>query len=133
MLYEVITIDIYELFNNGNLKTDVNLQAEDILFLPTNDLNKVYVVGAVNAPQPFVYRDGMRILDVILASGGFTKFAKANAVLILRKNGDERQRIKLNMDDLMKEGQLSENIELQRVITSYSIHYTKLYEFRVIV
>jgi len=111
---EKIPVDLYDLFSNGNLKIDINLQSEDILFLPTNELNKVYVVGAVNAPQPFFYREGMRILDVILASGGFTKFAKANAVLILRKKGEERQRIKLNMEDLMEDGQLSENIELQR-------------------
>jgi len=111
---EKLHVDIYDLFNNGNVKIDINLQPEDILFLPTNELNKVYVVGAVNTPQPFFYREGMRILDVILASGGFTKFAKENAVLILRKKGDDRQRIKINMEDLMKDGQLSENIELQR-------------------
>lgn len=111
---EKLPINIHDLFNNGNLKIDVDLKSEDILFLPTNESNKIYVVGAVNTPQPLLYRDGLRILDAILASGGFTKFAKASAVLILRKNGNDRQRIKLNMNDLMKDGQLSENIELQR-------------------
>jgi polysaccharide export outer membrane protein len=111
---EKVAVDMYDLFNNGNIKADVDLQAEDILFLPTNELNKVYVVGAVATPQAIMYRDGLRILDVILESGGFTKFAKADAVLILRKKDDDRIRIKLNMDDLMKDGQLSENLELQR-------------------
>ncbi len=111
---EKVNVDMHDLFNNGNLKADIELQSEDILFLPTNELNKVYVVGAVATPQAVLYRDGLRILDVILASGGFTKFAKADAVLILRKKDDDRIRIKLNMDDLMKDGQLSENLELQR-------------------
>lgn len=111
---EKLTVDMYDLFNRGNLKADINLEAEDILFLPTNELNKVYVVGAVANPQAIVYRDGLSILDVILESGGFTKFAKTSAVLILRKKGDERERIQLDMDDLMEDGVLSENIPMQR-------------------
>ena len=118
-----LAVNIHDLFINGNLKTDIELEAEDILFLPSNDRNKVYVVGAVKAPQAIMYRDGLRILDVILESGGFTKFAKASAVLILRKKLDaqgnellnsERTSIKLNLDNLMKDGKLKENIALQR-------------------
>ncbi|EAT17310.1 polysaccharide biosynthesis/export family protein [Desulfuromonas acetoxidans] len=111
---EKLTVDMYDLFNRGNLEADIDLEAEDILFLPTNELNKVYVVGAVANPQAIVYRDGLSILDAILESGGFTKFAKTSAVLILRKQGEKRERIKLNMDDLMEDGVLSENIPMQR-------------------
>lgn len=109
-----IDIDMYDLLNCGNLSKDIDLEPEDILFLPTNELNKVFVVGAVANPQAIVYRDGLTILDVILESGGFTKFAKTSSVLILRIKGDERERIKLNMDDLMEDGVLSENIPMQR-------------------
>ncbi|MFA5701497.1 MAG: XrtA/PEP-CTERM system exopolysaccharide export protein [Desulfuromonas sp.] len=111
---ERLEVDMYDLFNRGNLSADIDLRPEDILFLPTNELNKVYVVGAVVNPQAMVYRDGLSILDVILESGGFTKFAKTSAVMILRKQGDERTRIRLNMDSLMKDGVLSENIPMER-------------------
>lgn len=113
---KALNIDMYDLFTNGNIANDIDVRAEDILFLPSNELNKVYVVGAVTAPQAIMYREGLRILDVILESGGFTKFAKASAVLVLRKktSGNERERIKVNMDDLMEDGQLEENLELQR-------------------
>ena len=33
------------------LQKDIELQSEDILFLPTNEKNKIYVVGAVNNPN----------------------------------------------------------------------------------
>jgi polysaccharide export outer membrane protein len=111
---EKLDVDMYDLFSRGNLSADIALKPEDILFLPTNELNKVYVVGAVVNPQAIVFRDGLSILDVILESGGFTKFAKTSAVLILRKQEGERTRIKLNMDSLMKDGVLSENIPMQR-------------------
>ncbi|MDY0212677.1 MAG: polysaccharide biosynthesis/export family protein [Desulfuromonadaceae bacterium] len=111
---ETLDVDMYDLFNRGNLSLDIDLKPEDILFLPTNELNKVFVVGAVVSPQAIVFRDGLSILDVILESGGFTKFAKTNAVMILRKEEGGRTRIRLNMDSLMKDGVLSENIPMQR-------------------
>lgn len=106
--------DFYELFVNVDMSKDLKLEAEDILYLPTNEKNKIYVVGAVNAPQYIMYRDGLRILDAILECGGFSKFAKESAVLILRKEGDKEARIKINIKDLVNDGDLSQNIELAR-------------------
>ncbi len=111
---ENVAVDFYELFGKGNLDADVQLQPEDIIFLPTNELNKIYVVGAISKAQSIVYRDGLRILDVILESGGFTKFAKESAVLILRKSGDSRTRMKINIKNLMTDGDLAQNIALER-------------------
>lgn len=111
---ETVEVDFYELFGKGNLAADVELRPEDVIFLPNNDLNKIYVVGAVSKAQSIVYRDGLRILDVILESGGFTKFAKESAVLILRKSGDSRTRMKLNIKNLMTDGDLAQNISLER-------------------
>ena len=107
-------IDIYSLFVDGDIEKDIELQPEDILYLPTNEKNKIYVVGAVNAPTYIIYREGMRILDAILECGGFTKFAKESAVLILRKNNGQDSRIKINIEDLVSEGDLTQNIELAR-------------------
>ncbi len=107
-------IDFYHLFVDGDLSEDVNLQAEDILYLPTNEKNKIYVVGAVNAPQYLIYRDGLRILDAIFECGGFTKFAKESSVLILRMQEGQEARIKVNIKDLINQGDQSQNIELVR-------------------
>ncbi|MEJ2199928.1 MAG: polysaccharide biosynthesis/export family protein [Desulfuromonadaceae bacterium] len=109
-----VEVDFHELFDKGNLEGDIALQSEDILFLPTNELNKVYVVGAVANPQYIIYRDGLRILDAILESGGFTKFAKESAVLVLRKKGEDRERIKIDMEELMENGEWNQNLELKR-------------------
>lgn len=107
--------DIYDLFYNGNLDEDIKLQPEDILFLPDNTKNKVYVVGAVNEPKYVIYRDGLRILDAIFECGGFNKYAKQSAVLILRQGEDGKmRRLQINIEDLMKEGDLAQNLELAR-------------------
>jgi polysaccharide export outer membrane protein len=109
-----LELDFYGLFVKGLVDKDIVLQPEDILYLPTNENNKVYVVGAVNEPKYLIFRQGIRILDAILEAGGFSKFAKQSAVLILRSAEGKDERIRINLNDLMKDGDLSRNIELRR-------------------
>jgi len=110
-----LDIDIYNLFVKGDLSKDIFLKAEDIIYMPDNELNKIYVMGAVSQPKYLFYREGIRILDAILESGGFTKFAKENNVLVLRntsKDAKQMQTINVKVKDFMKEGDVSQNINL---------------------
>jgi polysaccharide export outer membrane protein len=50
----------------------------------------VQVVGQVAHPQPLPYREGMRVLDAILAVGGLTQFTGGHVARIVRmENGKE--------------------------------------------
>ncbi|NOZ26221.1 MAG: sugar ABC transporter substrate-binding protein, partial [Nitrospirae bacterium] len=108
-----LDVNFYDLFVKGDLSKDIMLKAEDIIYIPDNELNKIYVIGAVNEPRYVFYRENIRILDAILEAGGFTKFAKENDVLVLRKNGEQMETIKVKTKDLMREGEISENIALK--------------------
>ncbi|KAF0221857.1 MAG: polysaccharide export outer membrane [Geobacteraceae bacterium] len=107
-----LSVNFYDLLIKGDLSKDVMLQAEDILYLPDNEANKIYLMGAINTPKYIFYRQGVKILDAILEAGGFTKFAKENSVLILRKGPNEREEITVKIKDLMKDGDISQNIDL---------------------
>ncbi len=109
-----LDVDFYDLYVEGDLSKDLALHSEDMLYIPDNELMKIYVMGAIANPQYIHYREGIRILDAILESGGFTKFAKENNVLVLRKNGDDMKKIKVNAKDLMNDGDVSQNVKLQR-------------------
>jgi polysaccharide export outer membrane protein len=82
--------------------------------LPSNEHNKIYVMGAVTNPTMVAYRKGIRILDIILGAGGFSKFARENNVLVLRKQGEggSMKEIVVKAKDLMKDGDLSQNIPM---------------------
>lgn len=109
-----LDVNLYSLFVKGELTRDVMLKPEDIIYIPDNESSKIYIMGAVNTPKYAFYRENLRILDVILDSGGFTKFAKGNGVAVLRKGPDGKlvERV-IRVNDLMKDGMLSENILLQ--------------------
>jgi len=81
--------DFYSLYWEGDFSRDIKLQAEDIVFIPNNEVNKVYVVGGVKNPMFIIYRKGLKVFDAILEAGGFTEFAKENDVEIIRKSGEK--------------------------------------------
>lgn len=76
--------------------------------------SQIKVIGQVRTPQSLPYREGMTVLDVMLAVGGLTEFAAGNRTRISRKdsNGKETS-IKVRAEDLVLEGKLSENKALK--------------------
>ena len=108
---EKVPVDFHALFIEGDFRRDVLLEPEDILFLPNNELNKIYVVGAVKEPKYIFYRKGLKVLDAILEAGGFNEFADRNDVAILRL--EKNQKIKLKMKDLLSGKDLGANIALE--------------------
>ena len=89
-------------------------QVNVIVTAPANAFNQVKVIGQVNSPQSLAFRAGMTVLDAVLQSGGLTEFAAGNRAVLVRKDvsGKElRQKVRLN--DLVKKGKISENVELK--------------------
>jgi polysaccharide export outer membrane protein len=74
---------------------------------------QVKVVGQVRAPQSLAYRDGLRVLDAILAVGGVTEFAAPNRARIVRNEGGQQKRIKVRLGDLVGKGEVEENLALK--------------------
>ncbi|MDH4099361.1 MAG: polysaccharide biosynthesis/export family protein [Nitrospirota bacterium] len=109
-----LDINFYDLFVKFDLSKDIMLKPEDIIYIPDNQLSKIYIMGAVNTPKYVSYTEGLRVLDLIMEAGGFNKFAKENNVVLLRKNTDgSMKEITVKGKDLMRDGDLSQNIELR--------------------
>jgi polysaccharide export outer membrane protein len=89
-------------------------QVSVIVTAPANAFNQVKVIGQVKSPQSLAYRAGMTVLDAILQTGGLTEFAAGNRAVLVRKdeNGKETRR-KLRLNDLVKKGRISDNVDLQ--------------------
>jgi polysaccharide export outer membrane protein len=102
--------DFFQLFVKGDVARDVTLQPEDIIFLPTQELNKVYVTGAIQEPRYIFYREGMTVLDAILEAGGFSEYAKRNDVLVVRNSGEK---VEVRLKDMMAGKDTDQNISLQ--------------------
>jgi polysaccharide biosynthesis/export protein len=78
-------------------------------------LSQVKVFGEVKTPQSVPFRDGLRVLDVVLAAGGFTDFAAPNRAKIVRAAiGDQKPKEeRVRLGDLVQKGDMTQNLLLK--------------------
>jgi polysaccharide export outer membrane protein len=71
---------------------------------------QVRVIGEAVDPQAIPFRANMTLLDVMIATKGLTKFAAGNRAYILRHIGNKQERIPAHLSDLIKDGDISQNV-----------------------
>jgi polysaccharide export outer membrane protein len=76
-------------------------------------LSRVRVTGAVRNPISVPYRQGMTVLDAVLAAGGTTEFASADRTELYRKEGESTRAYAVRLDQILKKGDLSTNYPAQ--------------------
>lgn len=73
---------------------------------------QVRVVGQAAQPQSIAYREGMTLLDVIIAVGGLTEFAAGNKATVVRKINGKTVQYRVRLDDLIRDGDISANSQM---------------------
>lgn len=73
---------------------------------------QVKVVGQAANPQALPFRQGMTLLDVMIAVGGLTEFAAGNRATIVRSVGGKRSQIKVRLSDLFRDGDIAANVDM---------------------
>jgi polysaccharide export outer membrane protein len=62
--------------------------------------NTVYVLGQVKTPGRFIMYQPLDVMQALTLAGGLTPFAKANNIVILRRNKASSEAIKFEYSDL---------------------------------
>jgi polysaccharide export outer membrane protein len=73
---------------------------------------QIRVVGEAQKPQALPYRQGMTLLDVMIAVGGLTDFADGNNASIMRTAEGGKQ-YSVRLKDLVKRGDISANVDVK--------------------
>lgn len=76
-------------------------------------LSRVRVTGAVRQPISVPFRQGMTVLDAVLAAGGTTDFAASDRTELYRKDGDATKSYAVRLDQILKKGDLTTNYPAQ--------------------
>ncbi|MGC7560168.1 polysaccharide export protein [Pasteurella sp. PK-2025] len=79
-------VSLEALFQRGDLSQNRLLGDGDIVHVPRNDANKVFVIGEVSQPQMLkITHYGMTLTEAITASGGIDKLsADATGIFVIR-------------------------------------------------
>lgn len=88
-------------------------QVNVIVSQPLSTFSQVKVVGQVLRPQALAYREGMKVLDAVLAVGGLGQFAAGNRTKIVRQENGKQKEIRVKLADLLNGGDLRQNIDLR--------------------
>ena len=84
-----------------------------IVTIAASAYSLVKVVGQVVHPQALSYREGMTVLDAVLAVGGLSQFASGNRARIVRVEHGQQTVIKVRLTDLVNGGDVGENVLLK--------------------
>jgi polysaccharide export outer membrane protein len=77
-------------------------------------LSRVRVTGAVHQPISITYRQGMTVLDAVLAAGGPNEFASGDRTRLYRKTKDGGTKtFDVRLDKITKKGDLTTNLLLE--------------------
>lgn len=90
-----VSYNLSELYQNGNTGQNVILQKNDVLHIPRNDANKVFVLGEVRQPKSYMMgRSGMTLAEALSDAGGmFESTADASGIFVIRQADPDSGRI----------------------------------------
>ncbi|WP_394778518.1 XrtA/PEP-CTERM system exopolysaccharide export protein [Undibacterium sp.] len=75
---------------------------------------QIRVIGQAAKPQALAYRQGMSLMDVMIAVGGITEFAAGNKANLIRTTSDgKQQKLSVRLNDLIKDGDISANVPVR--------------------
>ncbi|NMP16493.1 polysaccharide export protein [Thalassotalea sp. Y01] len=83
-------LDLYALYQKGDMSQNRLLRHNDIIHVPRNDATKVFVMGEVNRPATLpIHRSGLTLAEALGNVGGFDEMtADASGIFVLRASND---------------------------------------------
>ena len=75
--------------------------------------HQIRVVGsAVEEPQALQYRQGMTVLDAVIAVGGLSEFAAGNRARLVRNVNGRVTETRVRLDDLLNKWRIEHNLQM---------------------
>jgi len=81
---EVLPVDFVQLVRFGDLRYDISLQPGDYIYIPSGLSKEVYILGEVNNPMLFAFREDMSVTRTLAQAEGFTPDADLKRIHIIR-------------------------------------------------
>lgn len=88
-------------------------QVNIIVTQPVSAFSQIRVIGQVLKPQALAYREGMTVLDAVLAAGGLAPFASGNRAKVIRTENGKQREIRVKIDNVVNKGEMTTNIALK--------------------
>ncbi len=81
---KVLPVDFVRLLRQGDMRFNVQLQSGDYISIPSGLSKEVYVIGEVNLPNLFAFREEMPLSRTVAIAEGFTQDADLSRIHVIR-------------------------------------------------
>ncbi|HMH50442.1 MAG TPA: SLBB domain-containing protein [Candidatus Acidoferrum sp.] len=112
---EKIPVDLWKLIQKGDTSQNVMIKHEDTVVIPAGGelQNAVYVMGEVNKPGVYSQPEALSLLKLVSLAGGFTKYAAPARATLIRRDGDKKVLLKVDLKDIMNDPKANADLSLQ--------------------
>jgi polysaccharide export outer membrane protein len=112
---ERIPVDLWRLTQKGDVSQNVMIKHEDTIIVPAGGelQNAVYIMGEVNKPGVYSQPEALSLLKLVSLAGGFTKYAAPNRATLIRRDGDNKLLMKIDLRDVMNDPRENEDLSLR--------------------
>ncbi len=111
---QIIWINLLQLLGKANMKLNIALANNDIIYIPDSTDASVFVMGAVNNPGSYpIQTSGMSFLDAVNQAGGPTENANITEIRLIRDMREQRNPVIINLNDFLKNADFTQNQVLQ--------------------
>ena len=95
-------INFPALFEKGNMGENVPVHANDIVFIPDQNDQKVFLLGEVSHPAAIILERDLTLLQAIAVAGGLTRDSDWKSVLLLRGGLSNPRYVELDVKEMLR-------------------------------
>ena len=107
---QIIWIDLLQLLQKANLKLNIRLANNDIIYIPESTDAAVFVMGEVANPGSYqIQTPDLALLDAINLAGGATENGNINEVRIIREMREQEGVKVVDLESILARGDYSQN------------------------
>lgn len=99
---QILPIDFEALVRGGDVRYNVYVKDQDVIFLPPKSTKEILVLGQVGTPKATGWREGMSLISAIAEARGTKPGAYVQRVLLLRDSFTRPKVAVLNLDSIAK-------------------------------
>jgi polysaccharide export outer membrane protein len=109
----IFTYNINDLINISQKREPVFVSGGDTVYVPPIVMNKIYILGEVNAPRVLEFKEKLTLIEAIAEAGGYTGNAITKSIIVIRGELGSHKGMRLNLSRILKKGDIAQNIELK--------------------
>jgi len=106
-------VDYQQILNKKDLSMNITLCDGDVIYVP-HENKQILILGEINNPGIINNDPPLTLLEAIARKGGITETGNKSKVFVIRGGVDKANITTYNLKKLLKEGDVSQNVLLQK-------------------